>query len=355
MKKNLIALAALAAAGAASAQSNVQLYGVMDANFGTNKDTVSAPLPYPGATGGQRQTAVSSSGMRNSRWGLRGTEDLGGGLKASFVLEQGLNIDNGTVFGNPFAREASVGISGAFGSVKVGNVYSVYDDVRALTNNSADHNFAPTRAVWNTVGSADYNIRITNAVRYETNVYSGFSGGAVIGFGENKGQNAVGTVIDAGKTVALKVQYVNGPLAVGYAHQNQKVQNAATTALSTGTDSTKYNVIGASYDFGIVKLTGSYNKVNSAASSKDNEWQIGVSGPVGPVTVYVGYAAAKNKVNGSEAAGNGKATGYDLAAVYPLSKRTDLYTVYKSVNDKNAAGAREGEIRQFSVGVRHAF
>lgn len=341
MKKSLIALAVLAAAGAASAQSSVTLYGVVDASIGNIKDTLSATATKIT----DRQNTVDSSSMRNSRWGVKGSEDLGNGLKANFVLEQGFMTDTGAVSATKghggttdgFNREANVGVSGNFGAVKLGRVYSAYDDARALTNNTADHNFAATRDVWNTTGSKDYNIRFDNAVRFDSAVYNGFSGAVAYGFGENKE-----TGKDANNIFALHVKYVNGPLAVAYAHQNEKQQTV---------DSNKFNLIGASYDFGVAKLTGSYNKVKAAASVEDSEYQIGVSAPVGPVILYAGYAHAKSEKAGDDS----KSHGYDLLAVYPLSKRTDLYGGYKSVTDKDSKGDKEGEKKQFAVGVRHAF
>ena len=344
MKKNLIALAVLAAAGAASAQSSVTLYGVVDASIGNIKDTLSAT----GTKIDTRQNVVNSSGMRNSRWGIKGTEDLGNGLKANFVLEQGINPDNGAVASTSgstdgFNREANVGVSGNFGAVKLGRVYSAYDDLRALTNNTADHNFAATRDVWGTSGKGDYAIRFNNAIRFDSAVYNGFSGAVAYGLGENK--NAGDNLNqDATDNIALHVKYVNGPLAVGYAHQTEEQK--------AGVSSTRFNLVGASYDFGVAKLTGSYNQVKAAGSAKDTEYQLGVSAPVGPVVLFAGYAHAKAEVAGNK---TGESNGYDLLAVYSLSKRTDLYTGYKSVTDKDAAGSKEGEKKQFAVGVRHAF
>ena len=356
MKKSLIALAVLAAAGAASAQSSVTLYGVLDASVGTVKNGISERTAGAVAdVNAVRQNKVDSSGMRNSRWGIKGTEELGNGLKANFVLEQGINVDDGTVANTSgsidgFNREASVGVSGNFGAVKLGRLYSPYDDARALTNNTADHNFAATRDVWGASGKGDYAIRFNNAVRFDSAVYNGFSGAVAYGLGDNK--NAIDNVKnDATDNIALHVKYVNGPLAVVYAHQTQEQKSAAVAPFAVPA-STKFNLIGASYDFGVAKLTGSYNKVKAAASMEDTEYQFGVSAPVGPVTLFAGYAHAKGETAGVK---NGESNGYDLLAVYPLSKRTDVYGGYKSVTDKNAAGVKEGEKKQFAVGIRHAF
>ncbi|MDO9203061.1 MAG: porin, partial [Hydrogenophaga sp.] len=112
MKKSLIALAVLAASGAAMAQSSVTLYGIADVVIHKDK----------GAS-----AALASGGVSGSRLGFKGTEDLGGGLKANFVLEQGLQLDTGAIgdgtaktAGQAFSRQSYVGLSGGFGEVKLG-------------------------------------------------------------------------------------------------------------------------------------------------------------------------------------------------------------------------------------------
>ena len=142
MKKSLIALAVLAAAGAASAQSSVSLYGLADVYVGSVKNTIANP-------NSKKQTAVNSSGLNNSRWGLRGSEDLGNGLKANFVLEAGFETDTGAAgsLGSTFQRKSTVGLSGAFGSVELGRNYTAYDTLRAVTNNTADTNVSVTNEV----------------------------------------------------------------------------------------------------------------------------------------------------------------------------------------------------------------
>jgi len=327
MKKNLIALAVLAAAGAASAQSSVTLYGRVDAGIGSFKDGV--------AGDGVTRTKLQSNVLNNSLWGFKGTEDLGNGLKANFVLESGMNMDDGTasVAGQTFNRKATVGLSGNFGAVELGRNYTAYDSLRGATNNTADTNMAVTGDVWKVGG--DYNLRTNNSVRFDSANYSGFSGAVAYAFGENK---AAG--LDATDTLSLHVKYANGPLLVGYAHQTEK---QATVA------STKYNLIAGSYDLGVAKLSAGYNKAkgDAAARGEDTEYQIGVSAPFGATTVYFGYAGAKNEIAGVEV----KRSGFDLAATYALSKRTTAYAGYKTYEVKDS----KAENTVFGVGVRHVF
>ena len=351
MKKSLIALAVLAAAGAASAQSSVTLYGIVDAYVGNVKDTIAKP-------GTSSQNVVNSAGLSNNRWGLKGSEDLGGGLKANFVLESGFTSDNGAAAGDLFGRQSTVGLSGNFGSVNLGRNYTPYQSLRGLTNNTVDSNMAVTDGVWSagstykadgTVDkSTDYVVRASNSIRFDSNVYSGFSGSVAYGFGENK--NASDNLNNSSTDiVSLNVQYANGPLLVGYAHE-QVQQKRNVTVPST----TKFNLIAGSYDFGVAKLVGGYNNVKRDAvlglGAEDKEYQFGVSAPFGATTVYFGYAQSKNEnANGSTFE---KRAGFDLAATYALSKRTTAYAGYKTYEIKDVA---DREVKAFGVGVKHTF
>lgn len=329
MKKNLIALAVLAAAGAASAQSSVTLYGRVDAGLVSAKDSIGGD--------GVTRTKLDSNVLNNSLWGFRGTEDLGNGLKANFVLESGMNIDDGTaaVAGTTFNRKATVGLSGSFGAVELGRNYTAYDALRGATNNTADTNMSVTGDVWKVGG--DYSNRTNSSIRFDSNNYSGFSGAVAYAFGENKDAPIVGN--DSTDTLSLHVKYANGPLLVGYAHQAEK-QAAGT--------SNKYNLFAGSYDFGVVKLNAGYNKAKgTVARGEDTEYQVGVSAPFGVTTVYFGYAGAKNEIGAVET----KRSGFDLAATYALSKRTTAYAGYKSYEIKKTTK----EATAFGVGVRHVF
>jgi predicted porin len=351
MKKNLIALAVLAAAGAASAQSSVTLYGIADAYVGSLKDTINLNAPVSPS-----QTVVNTGGLSSSRWGMKGTEDLGNGLKANFQLEGQFSTDSGAQSGDLFGRKSTVGLSGNFGSVDVGRNYTALQSLRAATNNIADTNLSMTGDVWaagttyadgKVSKSGDYALRVSNSVRFDSNVYNGFSGSVAYGFGENKA-----TGKDSTDNLSLHVKYANGPLLVGYAHQTEK---QATVA------SSKYNLFGATYNFGVAKLVGAYQTVKRAQSvgngGEDKEYQVGVEAPFGAFTFYAGYADSKNETTAG--ASVEERSGYTLAATYALSKRTTAYAGYKSVEvdavGTGAAQAKGNEISQLAIGVRHAF
>lgn len=353
MKKSLIALAVLAASGAAMAQSTVTLYGVADVWLGASKAETSNAAGT--VKDGVRQTRLNSGGYNGSRFGLRGTEDLGGGLAANFVLEQGFTIDDGAVAssGLQFNRQAFVGLSGGFGTTRFGRQYSAYDELRGATNNSFDTSFATTGTVWGSSvydnatgtrtrlsGVADYSSRVDNQVYYASPVFGGFSGAIGYGFGEDKT-----TVADAKDKLSLHVKYAAGPLLVGVAYQNENVSNTVDRS---------YTLIAGSYDFGVAKVTAGYNRAKQDNYGKDNEYQLGVSVPVGgAAAVAVGYSSSKFKTAAGASAG--KASGLSLTGYYDLSKRTRLYAGVNKVDTKNAAGAKTDNSSVYAVGMRHSF
>ncbi|MEO6320601.1 MAG: porin [Polaromonas sp.] len=357
MKKSLIALAVLAASGAAMAQSSVTLYGVADAFVGSRKVETGAgfqgPLNTPvAATSGQRQTVVDTSGVNGSRWGLKGSEDLGGGMKGVFVLESGYNLDTGAqkTAGSIFDRQAFVGLQSGFGTVSLGRQYSAYDALNSPTNHNYDaFTFNATSGVAAN-GLKAYTGRVDNSIAYTSPSFSGFSGAVGYGFGENK--NAVGNVNgDATDIGSVHLKYANGPVLVGYAYQEEKL-----AAVAGNQDKNKYNLVGATYDFGVVKLNGSYNQAKNN-TFKDKEGQIGVVVPFGAAAISAGYARSKSEGNGVERTGK----GFSVLATYDLSKRTRLYAGAQQtkafVPTAVATLAQVGETKTttYGLGVRHSF
>src|SRR5438105_2978235 len=183
MKKSLLVLAILAAqAGLASAQSNVTLYGVVD--LGIERTSLS-----PGAS----VLRLSSGIQSGSRWGLKGKEDLGGGLSAAFQLESGFDASTGAPGqgGRAFGRQAWVGLNGGFGSLKLGRQYTpifgALDTIDPFgTGITGDG--SGISAVFR-----GYGVRMDNAVNYSTPSMGGFSAEAAYGFGEVPGSTSVGS------------------------------------------------------------------------------------------------------------------------------------------------------------------
>ncbi|MDB5884172.1 MAG: porin, Gram-negative type [Polaromonas sp.] len=345
MKKNLIALAVLAASGVASAQSSVTLYGLVDAYVGSSRIKTSAPGTVSTSA---RQTVVDSGGFNTSRFGFKGSEDLGGGLKANFVLEAGFDASTGAAnnYTNPFTgatsnaifgRQSWVGMSGGFGEVRLGKMWTPYDEVKGLGAAAFDSNiFAPATGVWASNGYSD---RPGNSIYYATPSISGFSAAASYSLGENKTATQ-----SAGKIASFNVQYANGPLAAALAYQTEKDGGA-----SLNTTTTKFTQLNASYDLGAAKLLAAYGNVKDAGN-RAKEFQVGVDVPLGAVTLSGGVARSKITLAGG---GEVKSTGVGLAAKYDLSKRTFLYTGLQMA--KNESGATDVKTDTFAVGVQHKF
>jgi predicted porin len=333
MKKTLVALAALSAVSA-FAQSSVTLYGRVDAGLFSSK-----------TIGGVRQTGIdngSNVGLTGSRWGMRGTEDLGGGLKAGFKIENRFNIDNGAGSqAGPllFGGESFISLAGGFGTVKVGRMFTAFDDLRAIavSKNNFDAAWTPVGDSYG-VGVGNYAGRGDSAIKFESANYGGISGALMYAFGENKT-----ATVGAGSQLSAHIKYANGPLAVGFGLQNEKA-----TGASVGP---KHNAISASYDLGVVALSGGINNSKNG-SVKDTDYSLGVTMPLGAAAVSAGFASSKSKLSGRN---NGKGSGFGISATYSLSKRTTLYTGIKSTNNKNAAGAKTLDNDLFSLGVRHDF
>jgi predicted porin len=313
---------------AASAQSTVSLYGRLDASV-----AVSSTETSPAAK--LSQTGVDSSNLNTQFWGLKGSEDLGGGLKANFKLESQFEIDTGEANTVLFDRQAYVGVSGGFGEVRLGRNNTAYDNLAGGLNHTLDTNINVTSAVAAT-GIAHYVNRVNNSIHYSSPTFSGVSGTASYAFGEDKT-----AALSATSNTSVQVRYAQGPLMVGVAYQDLTSQ---TVNLDI-----KHNLFGASYDLGVVKLTGSYQTAKRYVT-KDNEYQVGVTVPMGALTLSAGYADSESKTSGVTLNGD----GFALVAIYSLSKRTALYAGYESTK-VDASVSSETKKTNTAFGVRHTF
>jgi predicted porin len=330
MKKSLIALAVLAASGSALAQSSVTLYGRIDTSVGSIKDSAAA-APKNKAT-----TSMFADGKANltaSRWGFRGTEDLGGGLKAGFLLESRFFPDTGAIDGVQFKGASFVSLSGSFGEVRLGRSTTVYDDVRVVSyaSNVFDSGFTPaSNGVFSSGG--DYNSRFDNKITYLSPSMGGFYAGVDYALDEDAATKA--------DKMALKAGYRAGPMHIALGYQDEK-----TIADYTG--------VSGSYDFGVASVSAGFNMRDSkTTAAEDTEYTFGVNVPFGAVALSAGFASSKTEVG---SATTGKASGFGLGATYTLSKRTRAYVGYRAVEVKNAAGSKTKDETLYAVGVRHDF
>lgn len=330
MKKSLIALAVLAASGASFAQSSVTLYGIADVWFGRTTLT-DAPS----------QIKLDSGGVSGSRFGFKGSEDLGGGLKANFLLEQGFNIDTGaTTAGQAFSRQSYVGFSGGFGEVKLGKMWTAFDDINGAANAVFDSALSPQNGVWLSTG---YQANPNNGLYYVSPSMGGFSAAVNYALGENKT-----ATVDAGSVVAFNVKYEGGPVYAGLAYQREKATDAA--------DATNFTRVNGSYDFGVAKLLAGYGRVSGSpvAGTSDfstTEWELGADFPVsGALTLSAGIARSSDNA----AKGDATRKGYGLGAAYAMSKRTTVYGGYQSANTSKP-GVADSDATLLAVGVKHTF
>ncbi|MDZ4188831.1 MAG: porin, partial [Hydrogenophaga sp.] len=308
MKKSLIAIAVLAAAGAASAQSSLNLYGVADVWIGKAKGA---------------DAQLGSGGLAGSRVGFKGTEDLGGGLKAHFTLEQGVDLDTGSAAaaGLAFSRQAHVGFSGGFGSVKLGRSFTALDDINGAANSGFDSALSATNNVW-----VAYTASVNDQIYYATPEMGGLSG--AVGF------NLSG---DATDITSMHVKYSNGPIYVGAALQSDKSTTAGTNI--------QHMLLNGTYDLGMATIKAAYRTVKNPVGGaftnpKATEYTFGLDYPVNSnLTLSVGYANSKIKATSGVLSGTTRdSVGYDFAAGYSLSKRT---TVYGGFNSTKTNGVKD--------------
>lgn len=356
MQKTLIALAALAVSGTALAQSSVTIYGAVDNSFTrvTNK-------------GGASASGLSSGGGGSigSKLGFKGDEDLGGGLKASFKLEMGLETSSGangvpgssnnfTIVapggGLRFDRAAYVALSGGFGEVRLGRdlVASFINDViydPFLTYGVGSSLNFPLGVVAD-AKSASSLFRVSNAVSYFTPNFGGLT--AQIQFAPSEQASNTGIAKRDGRVTTGRVAYDKGPLSAsvsaGKADQSSGV---------IGQDITTANA-GASFDFGVVKVMGEFARFKvdnftgvSGVDLTTNIVTLGAIAPVGPGKIKLGVSRAERKTDGVTAKPETTkvAVGYD----YSLSKRTSLFTTVAYVRNKDgsAVSASQGGVAGF--------
>ena len=394
MKKTLIAFAALTAiAGIAQAQSTVTIYGLVDANIKSFKSNVAVGTGAGATIQQVTQTGIDSGGLNGSRWGIRVNEDLGGGLAAVANLESGFSIDSGSQAtsvlgtgpsaGTPalFNRRANVGVtSSAFGTVTLGRNSTSYDDVSAdhammgSTLFDPSYQFAnainPTSAVAasTTAGIANlisrpaawvgYNQRFNNSIKYISPNFSGFSGSATYGFGEDKT-----TSVGASKSVSANLKYANGPLVVSGGYQSEGF--ARTGDAKPALENTLLSV---AYDLGVAKIGAGFNRSKlkdvtvptnlggngTATFAAQKEYSLSVAVPLGATTLSAGYAQSKGDTLG-------KSSGFGVQALYSLSKRTTLYAgaqnikAYSNVVAAAPVNSNVGRSMLYAAGVRHTF
>ena len=357
MKKTLLAAAlTVGFFGVAQAETSVTLYGIIDTGLGYNKTEVG-------------DVDATKFGMINgvqsgSRWGLKGTEDLGDGLQAVFQLESGFDSSTGkSAQGSRlFGRHATIGLqSDSWGRLDFGrqtNIASKYMDIASPFGAS----FGQAN-VGATFGSAN-TTRWDNMVMYQTPNFSGFQFGVGYSFNVDGAQNwdVDGKPDSNEEGITAGLRYVNGP--IGAALTYDQIKN------ETADEKVKQWNLGLSYDFEVVKLHAGFGQtrdgwinaygfggnapdfatVNIYNDNLDaNLYTFGVSAPVGAGTVMASWAM----VDFDEDFSDEKQSIYSLGYTYALSKRTNVYA-YGSYAD-NVWGVEDAKSTAIGVGIRHQF
>jgi len=361
-----LALAALAAlaCGAAHAQSNVTIYGLLDASV--------EHLTNVGATGGGLTRSPGLTGSVPSRLGFRGAEDLGGGLKAVFTLESGFGVDSGTLNqgGRFFGRQAYVGLAGGWGSLTLGRQYSM------LFWSQLDADILGPNAF----GSASLdsylpNARVDNTVAYK-GTFNGFTAGATYSFGRDTvnagpspsgtncaGENAADT--SACRQWSVLAKYDAPAWGVAFAVDEIRGGTGAFAGLTGSDMKDRRSTVAAWAKFGALKLGGGLiARSNDAtpATRRSDLWYLGAAYAVTPAFTLDGEVFKLDYRHSANAA-----TLLALRGTYSLSKRTAVYAtaghiandgaLALSVSNAAAGGAPAagGSQTGLAVGIRHAF
>jgi GBP family porin len=374
MKHQILFAATLAALGttAAHAQSSVTLYGLLDAGVSyTNNVRV-------GNNQGSSNAALSSGMMQSNRWGLRGAEDLGGGLKALFVLENGFTLGNGKLGqgGREFGRNAYVGLSSnTLGTVTVGRQNEfMYDYVGHLSfdnfNGVGGNVFAHVMDNDNTIGT----FRVNNAVKYQSPTYNGLTFGALYGFSNQAGGFANNRAYSFGAT------YDNGPIkaALGYTqvnNGNSAINSAGAVDANNTTADAAFTAQrqrtfggGMNYTFGPANVgfvitdtklnnatgfaTGSSTlSAANAANVHFTNYELNAHYSLTPaLTLGAAYTYTDGKFNNALSSVSPKWNQFSLLTDYSLSKHTDVYAAanYTRLSGGLAPGAQSGNSGLFA-------
>ncbi|AOK22743.1 porin [Burkholderia ubonensis] len=381
MKKTLI-VAALSGvfATVAHAQSSVTLYGLIDAG-----------ITYTNNQGGHSAWQQSTGSVNGSRWGLRGAEDLGGGLKAIFTLENGFGINNGTLKqnGREFGRQAFVGLShSVYGSVTLGRQYdSVVDYLGPLSLTGTQYGGTQFAHPFDN-DNLNNSFRINNAVKYQSADYNGLKFGALYGF-----SNSSNFANNRAYSVGASYSFMGFNVAAAYMQLNNNVNGLAQAVSDPGAVAGDWTFAasrqrtwgaGLNYSFGPATAGFVFTQTRLTDSVAISAGQSGVTGGITglsggtrfnnyeingryALTPALSLAGSYTYTDGRIVGQSPKWHQFNLQAAYALSKRTDVYLQgeYQKVNSDglplraniNGLGTASSNNKQVAVtaGLRHRF
>jgi predicted porin len=323
------ALAALCAGGA-QAQSNVAVYGIVDMGWVHESGGVAGSV-----------NNLNSGIASGSRLGFKGREDLGDGMAASFVVENGLNADTGAAGqgGLLFGRQAFVGLSGKAGAITAGRQYSPYYKILRDVGDP----FGAVSLAGRAGNLFATNTRVDNLMEYVSPDFAGVRADLAYGAGETAGDSA------KNRTLSGSLGYSSGALRVGAAmHQ---LDNATATDRSTN------RLLSASYRFPVLTAHLSYATTKGLGATDSRDALAGVAVPMAAAQLLLSYVRHDDRT-----VANKDASQWGIGYLYSMSKRTDLYASYATIHNHNGAKFVVGNAtdkgsgnKAFDVGVRHSF
>jgi predicted porin len=357
MNKTAALLAALAAgaATAAHAQTNVAIYGIVDA----------ALVGESGGSAGH-VTKVTSGAASASRIGFKGEESLGTDLSAFFVLETGSKIDTGEVdaAGTIFNRQALVGLkSRQYGAVALGRQYTPYHSMLAGVVDPFGTGYAGTSK--NLFPDSGTNVRTSNTITYASPRVRGVDAQLAYSVGEQ-------TAASAGRQFGAAIGYANGPLTVRLAYNSK---NADVAATGVSHDLARNTLLGGNYNFGWLKVHAGYGidkgynasplanagnpygGVKPTPSTDARDMLLGLSAPLGRGTLMASVMHKDDRTKFNQ-----DASSWGIGYLYGLSKRTGLYAAYGHIDNHNGAGYTVANNTEpgsgntgYNLGIRHTF
>ena len=380
MKKTLAAVAVLGAFAGSALAADVQLYGVVDTGLRyTHFDGDAAAAGYDAVD----KFEMKSGQQSGSRFGFKGTEDLGNGLTVGFILENQFNSDDGSLSDSDhfFRREASLFLEGGFGKIAMGRIGSINNGVSSwaqfgmLSAFGTSWDYSAQMGTW-AVGAGIWD----NMIAYQTPTFAGFTVYAQYGMGSNNNENES----SSDRYYALGAKYAHGPLNLYLAVDSINYQTADLTGVNADDiDDSLTVTFGGNYDFEVVKLfagaqyydeakistafglldSADYNATTYAGKFKG--WSLGVSASIpaagGQVLVGAGYMDAE-AADSQKAAKDDELTRWVVSAGYdyPLSKRTNVYGILTYAQDsldytETTAKDQDPTVFAAMIGLRHKF
>jgi predicted porin len=369
-RKSVVALAMLGAfCGAATAQSNVTLYGIVD---------VALRYDNPKLAGASSLFSIASGHQSGSRFGFRGSEGLGGGLSAIFALEGGFATDTGTSTqgGLLFGRQAYAGVrSEQAGTFAAGRV-TIFSGGTGDFNMIGDIDPFSVSFGISSIGSTFSSVvlRIDNAVLWQSPNWSGFRGG--IGYSTQIAGTEVAGSGNNNQMMFSALNYSSGPLFIALTYDVIQPTNAQGNRVGVSgglgaTDDQTHLLLGGTYNFKLLKLHAAYwwennqfgntaTRIPTAAESPTTRtadatgWMLGITVPLGSGFRVMGdYQNRDGKRTGTF---EGDRSVWSIGTTYDLSRRTNLYASYgNSSGEKSLATSNTYNTTQTAAGIRHRF